>query len=225
MDGARDGRHFRHRLLSIAGFIPPPSPAASAAEIARWYSDNLTGIRLGTVVMMFGVVLIAPWSVALAVHTARAERGLPIFACIQFMCVGVVTFTIVLFTLVWAVASFRVGEVSAEITQVLNDTAHFLLLFDWSPFCLWVATFAVVIFRDRGERPVFPRWAGYLNLWVILLSLPGGVLVFFKDGPFAYNGLLACYFVVGVFFVWLVVMTVLGIRATDRGAVMTGSTR
>ena len=60
------------------------------------------------------------------------------------------------------------------------------------------------------------RWAGYLNLWVILLSLPGGVQVFFKDGPFAYNGLLACYFVVRVFFVWLVVMTMLGFRATDR---------
>jgi hypothetical protein len=156
-------------FFPIAGFIPPPSPAASAAEIALWYSDNLTGIRLGTVVMMFGVVLIAPWGVALAVHTARPRGACPSL-----------------------------------------PASRFFLLFDWSPFCLWVATFAVVIFRDRGERPVFPRWAGYLNLWVILLSLPG---------------LLACYFVVGVFFVWLVVMTVLGIRATDRGAVMTGSTR
>jgi hypothetical protein len=33
------------------------------------------------------------------------------------------------------------------------------------------------------------------------LPLPGGVLVFFKGGPFAYDGLLACYFLVGVFFV------------------------
>jgi hypothetical protein len=203
-------------FFPIAGFIPPPSPAASAAEIVAWYSNNLTGIRLGTVIMMFGAVLIAPWGVALAVHTARTEKGFPLFACLQIMCVGVVMFTIVLFTLLWAVASFRVGETSPQTTQMLNDTAYFLLLFDWSPFCLWVATFAVVIFRDRGEPPVFPRWAGYLNIWVILLSLPGGILVFFKHGPFAYNGLLACYFVVGVFFVWLVVMTILGFRATQR---------
>jgi hypothetical protein len=60
-----------------------------------------------------------------AVHTARTEKGFPILACIQIICADVVTFTIVLFTLVWAVASFRVGEVSAEITQVLNDTAYF----------------------------------------------------------------------------------------------------
>src|ERR1700752_2759160 len=88
-------------FFPIAGFIPPPSPAGSAAEIAQWYGDNLTGIKLGTVVMMFGVVLIAPWGVALAVHTARTEKGLPVLACLQIMCVGVVTFTIVLFTLLW----------------------------------------------------------------------------------------------------------------------------
>jgi hypothetical protein len=49
--------------------------------------------------------------------------------------------------------------------------------------------------------------------------------VFFKDGPFAYDGLLACYLVVGVLFVQPVLMTVLGIREIDQGSVITGSSR
>jgi hypothetical protein len=125
----------------------------------------------------------------------------------------VVTLTIAVFVLIWAVASFRAGQIPAQTTRTLNDLAFFLLLFDWSPFCLWVASFAVAIFRDRSAEPVFPRWAAYLNLWVVFLSIPGCLIVFFKHGPFAFNGFVAFYFPVVVFFVWLVVMTVLALKA------------
>lgn len=205
-------------FFPLAGFMPPPSPHDTAAEIVRWYQDNLDGIRIGTVIMMLATPLIAPWGVALAAQTARTEKGFPVIAAIQIMCTGIVVLTIAVFTLIWAVASFRAGETSASTTQALNDIAYFLLLFDWSPFCLWVASFAVAIFLDDSEHPVFPRWAAYLNLWIVLLSIPGGLVVFFKHGPLAYNGFVAFYFPVVVFFIWLVAMTVLGFRAVDQDA-------
>ena len=59
-------------------------------------------------------------------------------------------------------------------------------------------------------------WAAWLSVWTALLSAPGGVLLFFKHGPLAFNGLLALWVPFGVFFVWMVAMTVVVIGAINR---------
>jgi hypothetical protein len=48
------------------------------------------------------------------------------------------------------------------------------------------------------------------------MSLPGGLIVFFKTGPLAFHGFVAYYFPIVVFFIWLVVMTTFSIRAIKR---------
>lgn len=204
---------FAIGFVLLAGFLPPPSPNDSASEIAALYQDDLDAIRIGTVVMMLAVPFGAPWGLAMASQVRRTETGFPLITYLQLTCIAVFTLTLALLVLFWALASFRVGEVSAEVTQNMNDIAFFIFLFDYSPFCLWVASFAVAIFMDKSETPVFPRWAGYLNLWIIFLSIPGGLIVFFKTGPLAFNGALAFYPPVVAFFIWLVAMTVLTFRA------------
>ena len=57
-------------------------------------------------------------------------------------------------------------------------------------------------FIDKSPQPVFPRWFGYANLWVVLLLLPGQMIFFFKTGPFAWNGLIAFYLAFIVFAAW-----------------------
>jgi hypothetical protein len=197
----------------LAGLIPPPSPEDSPAEIVDFYRDDLTAFRVGACLMMLALLFLPPWGVAMASQTRRTESGFPVLTAIQLICTGVILLTIVIIVLLWAIAAFRPGETSPEITQAINDVAFFTFLFDWTPFSLWVLSFAVAIFLDRGTPPVFPRWAAYLNLWIVLMSIPGTLIVFFKDGPFAFNGFVAFYFPVVVFFIWLVVMTTLTIRA------------
>jgi hypothetical protein len=197
----------------LCGFLPPPKAHDSAAQIVAMYREHPTAFRAGTALMMLGVLFIAPWGAAMASQTRRTEQGFPILTAIQLICTGVVVFTIALFVLIWAVASFRAGSIPPETTRTLNDLGFFLLLFDWSPFCLWVLSFAIAIFTDSNETPIFPRWAAYLNLWIVGLSVPGGLIVFFKTGPLAFHGFVAYYFPIVVFFVWLVAMTTLSMRA------------
>jgi hypothetical protein len=76
------------------------------------------------------------------------------------------------------------------------------------------------IFGDTREQPIFPRWAGYLNYWVAVLFLPGSVTVFFRDGPFAWDGIFTWYLPLTVFAIWIVtnsVLTVRAISAQQRG--------
>jgi len=198
----------------LAGFLPPPSPNETAVQIAHFFNSD--SMRAGTVIMMAGTPLIGVWGCALAGLTRRTEKGFPILTLMQVACAAIVVLTIAIFVMLWAVASFRAGQIPAQTTRTLNDFAFFVFLFDWSPFCLWVASFAVAIFRDQSPEPVFPRWAAYVNLWIVFLSIPGCLIVFFHHGPFAFNGFVSFYFPVVMFFVWLVVMTPLALKALRK---------
>jgi hypothetical protein len=62
---------------------------------------------------------------------------------------------------------------------------------------------------------VLPRWVGYMNIWCAMIFVPAGAIVFTKTGPLAYDGLLALYIPLGVFFLWMVGFTV-GVLQTIR---------
>ena len=205
-------------VVVLAGFVPGPSPATSIARINARYLQNLGGIRAGMIIEMAAVALLAPWGAALALQTHRGNPGTAIFTVTQIVCVGVVTIIAVLAPLAWGWAAFRAGSQSPELTRSLNDFGWMVFIFDWSPFALWYASVGLAIVMDHGERPVFPRWAGYLSFWTAGLSAPGGLTILFKTGPLAYNGLLALWIPLGVFGIWISVMTVLLIRAVHDEA-------
>jgi hypothetical protein len=75
--------------------------------------------------------------------------------------------------------------------------------------------FGVAILLDRRERPVFPRWLGYYNLWVALMFLPGTFNVFYQSGPLSRNGIIAYYIPLTVFATWLVITSLYLSRAVD----------
>jgi uncharacterized membrane protein YraQ (UPF0718 family) len=50
---------------------------------------------------------------------------------------------------------------------------------------------AILTLADKRPDPTYPRWFGYLNLWCGTLFVPAGLIFFFKDGPFSWNGILA----------------------------------
>jgi hypothetical protein len=196
---------FGFGFVILAGLIPPPAPTWSARHVANFLNSD--SFRAGTCVMMAAVPFAGIWGCAVAAVTRKTETGFPMVTAIQVAMCGVVVLTLAVFDLVWAVAAFRAGQIPPDTTRTLNDLAFFLFLFDWSPFCLWVASFSIAIFRDQNPEPIFPRWVAYLCLWIVGLSIPGCLIVFFKHGPFAFNGFVAFYFPVVTFFVWLVAIT------------------
>jgi hypothetical protein len=48
---------------------------------------------------------------------------------------------------------------------------------------------------------------GYFNVWCAFIFAAGGLVVLFKDGAFAWNGLLAFWLVAVFFGVWFLVMS------------------
>jgi hypothetical protein len=79
-------------------------------------------------------------------------------------------------------------------------------------------TLGIAILIDKRERPIFPRWSGYLALWTATLLAPAGVVPLFKDGPFAWNGIFGFWVPLSIFCVWVSTTTWLLIAAIKREA-------
>lgn len=210
---------FAIGAVLLGQFIPPlVDPSDSAREVATKFADNTDRIRIGAFLTIISMSLVAPWAVTIAAQTRRTEGRFPVLTYVQLMCIAVGTAVVVLMSMFWAVTAFRPDEYPPAIVQFSNDIAYFLFLFTWPPFTIWVVAIALAILLDRSEVPVYPRWVAYLNLWVGFLFIPAGMMAFFKTGAFAWNGLLALYVPVIIFFVWLVVMTVFTIKNINREA-------
>jgi hypothetical protein len=200
-------------FVVISGFVPPESPSASAQSIASYYANDATQIRIGMLVTMAGFTLLLPFGIAVATATREIE-GQKLLSNLQIACVAVGALEGVMATFIWAAAAFRPGEIDPEITRTLNDLGWFAFLFDVPPFMVWLGAIGVAILRDPRDQPLLPRWAGWLNVWIALLIFPAALMAFFKHGPFGFNGLLALYEPVFLFFTWVVVMTTVLLRRT-----------
>jgi hypothetical protein len=199
----------------FARFVPPPAPGAGAQEIADLLRGSTNPIRFGLMLTVFGTALLGPFVGVISTHMKRIEGRHSPLAYTQLVLGACLLMEFIFPLMALQTAAFR-PERSVEILQTLDDLC-------WIPFfgvsstaALEAAIFGVVILQDRRDQPLFPRWSGYYTLWSAGLFTPGAILVFFKTGPFAWDGLFVFWMPVVVFSAWIVVTTVLMNRSTTR---------
>lgn len=192
-------------FFPIARYFPVPAPGWSATQIATFYQDHTFGIRLGLLLGFIALATWAPLNAVLARQMLRVGGRHNPLALIQILCGSVTWVFLAAPLLVFEVAAFRPYR-DPQITQALHDLGWFLFIMPFMPFVVQNIALGVCILQDGGDKPVFDRWVGYFNFWIAFFFLPGGMLTFFKHGPFGYDGLFAFWIPVGIFCVWYVVM-------------------
>lgn len=201
----------------MGGFIPLIPASYDPLQVAAAYGDNVNIHRLGTIFGLIGIFLTVPFFFAISMQIRRTELRVPSLAILQFASGIIVTVVLIIPELLFIGGLFR-PERPAELTQLVNDLSYVMLILPWPPILGQLCALIVAIFRDDGQRPVFPRWLGYFNLWVAVLLLPASMIIFFKSGPFAWTGVVGFWIPAAVFGVWYIVMTVVLIRAIDDEA-------
>lgn len=191
----------------VMGFIPPPSPSASADTIRQMYIDHQTRIRVGLILTVVSCGLAFPWAVAIAVQMQRIEGRWSPMALSQLIAGIALPILYILPVIAWATAAFRPDERSAELTRFANDLGWFPFVGVGSPAFIQSIAIAIATFRDIRPNPVFKRWVGYFNIWCVLLFFAGAMIYAFKSGPLAWNGVIAFWIPVVVFVAWIFVMT------------------
>ena len=195
----------------VAGLVPPPKPSDNAAQIAAFYRDNTDRIRVGMLMSMVATALLAPFIILITQLMKRRNPRLDLLADIQLIC-GFALLLMVLIPITFiALGAFR-PERPAESTQLLNDIAFFALFWVFSTPILEYLSMGAYSLMDRSDRPLFPRWVGWFDLATAAIFVTGAPVLFVKDGPFAWNGLLAFWAVLFIFGGWVLVSFVYVLR-------------
>lgn len=200
----------------VAGLVPPPRATDSASQIAAFYRDNTDQLRVGLLLMLTGAPLLVPFSVVLAMQLRRSDPRVAPLAYVQVLMSVVTMLEVLLPVVLMGTAAFR-PERSPATTLALNDTAFTILLWAFSPPTLEFAAIGLAILWDRSERPLFPRWSGYVDLAVALIFAGGAPALFVKQGAFAWDGGVAFWAVFASFGVWVWVTFATMIKTIDRG--------
>jgi hypothetical protein len=213
---------FMIAFVFIAGFVPPPSPAWSAERIGRFYADNRTGIRVGMIGAMFGSALLLPFFTIISAEIRKIEGPSALLAPTQFGGAVVLVTFFQIIGLVWLLASYR-PEINPEIIRALNDYCWFVWSMLIPTYIIQFVCMAVAGLMDIRPHPLWPRWAAYLNLWVAVTGAGGILAVFFKKGPFAWNGVVGFWIPVILFAIGMSVTAVL-LRGRVRHEARLGTT-
>ncbi len=198
----------------LARMVPPPSPMGDPEKMAGFFRDHLLGIRVGMILALFAAALLLPWGGAICAQMLRMEGPRAPLTWAWAAAQGCVVIEFVYPCAFWLVAAFRPDDASR--VQTFNDLG-------WLPFLGIVCTgmfqmvaLALVTLRDHRAEPVYPHWFGYFQLWCTLgVGLTFGVWIF-KTGPLAWDGFVGFWIPVTVYFVWVIVTTVMTGRAINN---------
>jgi MFS family permease len=199
----------------FAGFMPPPPPSLSIPQISDYYGEHRNAIRAGMIICMIGMVMIVPFSTIISWHIAKIENDrFPVYAIMQLIGATLTIVAFVIPTLIWIACSYR-PDIAPETVRALHDFAWLAFVMLWPEYTLMMFCIAIAAFKDKRADPIWPRWYGYLTLWVGVSGIGGGLAVYFTHGPYAWDGLVGFWLPVAVFGIWLTVTTYLmhtGIR-------------
>jgi hypothetical protein len=198
--------------LLVAGWFPLPAAHHTAAYVGRYYRDHTDGIRLGAVFLTAGAALLAPLAAVTAVYLKRIEGEFSPLAYLELGMGSASALAISISSFFWWTAAFR-PERDPVVTQSWNDAGWLCLTAVIFIFALQLLAIAAAIFTDRGERPLFPRWQGYISVWTVILLFPSLLCLWLKHGPFAWNGIASLYLAFVVVGIWIVGMIVSLLRA------------
>ena len=185
----------------IAGYLPIPSPAWDAAQVAAFFDQNQTRILIGQLTCVIASAFLVPWAVAIFMQMIRIEAKPSVLSYFQLTsgALGVVFFMIP--SCMWATIAFRSGH-NPDTMQMMNDFAWILWAISWPPFAFQAVVIGLVVLFAKHDQNVIPRWAAYVSIWLGIAMVPASLTVFFKTGPFAWNGLIAVYLPLVIYSIW-----------------------
>jgi hypothetical protein len=157
-----------------------------------------------------------PLATVIAVQVARLEKGTPVLGILCFAGGIMMSMFLVIPPLLWGVAAFNPGR-PAEVTALMHEFANLMLVTTDQYFIFQMIPITWISLRQAQDaQSPFPRWFGYLNLWIALMFELGAIGFIPKTGPFAWNGLFVFWSPLTLFGVWIGTSSWLLFRALRR---------
>ncbi|WP_220454030.1 hypothetical protein [Nocardioides immobilis] len=203
-------------LIFLFEMVPPPSAEWSAAQVADFYQEKSTQIRWGAVICGWTGAFMMPILAVVAIQMARVETGgAKIWSALSLVSGAMMSIFLVLPPIFWGAAAYTADR-DEEITAMVHQIAMLnLVTSDQYYIFMWIGV-TVIALRPATQlvkHNPFPRWWGYLSLWITVMFEAGAFAFVPKSGPLSWNGLLVFWSPLTLFSVWITIQSWLIFRA------------
>jgi len=203
-------------LIFLMKMVPPPNADWSADQVAEFYRDNSTSIRWGAVISGWTGAFMMPILAVVAIQMARVETGgAKIWSALSLVSGALMSLFLALPPIFWGTAAFT-AEREPEITALAHQIGLLTLTTtDQYYIFMWVGV-TVLALRPATQfvaNNPFPRWWGYLSLWITIMFEAGAFAFIPKSGLLSWNGLLVFWSPLSLFGVWISIQSWLLFRA------------
>jgi hypothetical protein len=203
-------------MWTMMDMCAPPPATLNPLQVAAFYTQHETGIRLGAMITSWTSAFMVPISTVIAVQMARLEKGTPVWSILAFAGGITMSLFLVLPPLFWGVAAFNPARLP-DATALMNDLAN-LTLTTTDQFYIFQMIGITYVSLTQAPDPNsgIPRWLGWFTLWSAVAFEVGALAFMFKTGPFAWNGILVFWMPFCVFGAWIIVMSATILKALKR---------
>jgi hypothetical protein len=208
-------------LVFLLKMVPPPSAAWPADHVAQFYRHNSIQIRWGAVIAGWSGAFMMPILAVVAMQMTRVETGgIKIWSALSLVSGALMSLFLALPTFCFGTAAFTADR-SPEITAAMHQLGVLTLVTsDQFYIFMWIGV-TVIALRPATQlvpHNPFPRWWGYLSLWITVMFEAGAFAYVPRTGPLSWNGLLAFWSPLSLFTVWITVQCWLVFRALRQQA-------
>ncbi|MEU9271616.1 hypothetical protein AB0E04_40255 [Streptomyces sp. NPDC048251] len=203
--------------FAVGHLTPPMSPTESPEDIAAFLKDHRTGILTCVALMVLLIPFEYPYVIVTSMQLRRVEGGWGMLSMIQ-LTTGIMAPAGFFFPLaILAAAAYRPESHSPDVLSAMTDIFWLMFVGNACVFVLQVWSIGYAAFVDHTrEKPVFPRWYGWLSLVLGVLLIPGAFIFLNRNGPLAWDGLLA-YLIPSIAYVfWKIATPYVLLKAITR---------
>jgi hypothetical protein len=200
-----------YQLFGLVFFVitrtqPPPNPAWALPRVVQWFNDNHYGLLVG-----FGIIfMVAGMVAACNALIAYSIRRMSVSRAFAYSYIAIYSLSTVPGMLVTCIA-LTVGamrpERDPELISWLYDLAFMAFDGTMGVFLIGTSVWMVAILIDKNR--VMPKWFAYLNLCNALTEVVVAPAWIFKDGVFAWDGVVTYYINMVVFITYTTAFIVL----------------
>ena len=200
-----------YQLFGLLFFVvtrtqPPPAPWWETARVVQWFGDNRDRLLIGFafVFIISGLTAIMNALIAYSMRRMSVSRA---FAYSYLVIYALSTLPgLLLLGIALTVGAMRPDRDPALI-RWLYDFAFMSFDGTMGVFLVGSLLWMVAILLDKNR--VFPKWFGYFNLCNALTEVVVAPAWIFKEGVFAWNGVISWWLQVFVFATYTVVFITL----------------
>ena len=186
-------------FVVLTQVMPPPRPDITQAQMVDFFADIRLSIQIGFALLMFFIGFTSVANALIALQIKRMSVS-PVFAYGYIVSLAVGALPGCLFAaFAFLAAAFRPDRDPA-IIAMLYDLGLLSFVGSLGCFVAQNAVLALAIFLDRNN--IFPKWFGYMCIWMIVTELLAGPVFIFRSGPLAWNGSISFYMGTAIYVTW-----------------------